>query len=40
MLDLDNYDYITSVKCINSTGKTITPMLLISGVIILDIETL
>ncbi len=31
MIDLENCDYITSVECIGSAGKTIPPMLLISG---------
>ena len=35
MIDPKNRDYITSVECIGSAGKTIPPMLLISGVNIL-----
>ena len=35
MIDPDNCDYITSVECIGSSGKTIPPMLQVSGVNIL-----
>ncbi len=35
IIDRENCDYITSVECIGSAGKTIPPMLLISGVNIL-----
>ncbi len=35
MIDPENRDYITSVKCIGSAGETIPLMLLISGVNIL-----
>ena len=35
IIDPNNRDYITSVKCIVSTSETISPMLLISGVNIL-----
>lgn len=32
MMNSNNRDYITSVKCVNSTGKIISPMLIISKV--------
>lgn len=35
IIDPDNHNYITSVKCIDSVGKTIPPMLLVSGTNIL-----
>ncbi len=35
MIDLKNRNYINSVKCIGSIGKTILPILLISEVNIL-----
>lgn len=35
IIDSDNRDYITLVECIGSTGKTISPMLLVFGVNIL-----
>ena len=35
MVDPNNRNYITSVRCIGSVGKIILPMLLVSGVNIL-----
>ena len=35
MMNSDNRDYITSVKCVSSGGEVIPPMLIISGVNIL-----